>query len=244
MEVIGQIVKSRKILKEVLKDEYDTDDLPIYSIEEMDRLFELETTKENPFKNFGKGNSGKGNACNFTLKHNKIKNHNLHIIYYNIQKDNKTKTMRNIIDRIEKLYDDEIVKNTDNIILILNEQIKDTIIDICNELNIILNKKYDTHLENDIGYTKKHFRNIFMFDIKTLQYNILKHNTVPEHIIYKNQSDIDEICNLCNCTIVQLPIISKYDPVAKLKMGISGDVFKIIRKSKTCGEYSYYRVCR
>jgi hypothetical protein len=28
MEVIGQIVKSRKILKEVLKDEYDTDDLP------------------------------------------------------------------------------------------------------------------------------------------------------------------------------------------------------------------------
>ena len=33
----------------------------------MDKLFELETTKDNPFKT--SSNSGKGNACNFTLNH-------------------------------------------------------------------------------------------------------------------------------------------------------------------------------
>ena len=37
MEIISQIVKSRKIIKEVLKNEYDTDNLPIYSIEEVDK---------------------------------------------------------------------------------------------------------------------------------------------------------------------------------------------------------------
>ena len=83
-----------------------------------------------------------------------------------------------------------------------------------------------------------------MFDIKSLQYNILEHDIVPKHIIYRNKSDIDEICRHHNCSIDQLPIISKNDSVSKLKMGISGDIFKIIRKSKTCGEYSYYRVCR
>ena len=95
MEIVEQIVKSRKNLKEILSDEYDTDSLPIYELEEMDKLFELETTKDNPFKT--SSNSGKGNACNFTLNHKNIKDHKLHIVYYNLQKNGKTKLMKNTI---------------------------------------------------------------------------------------------------------------------------------------------------
>ena len=244
MEVIGQIVKSRKILKEVLKDEYDTDDLPIYSIEEVDKLFDLESTKENPYKNLGK--SSNGNACNLILNHKILKNHKLHIIYYNFQKDGKTKTMKSIITNIMKLYEENIFNYTDNMIIVLNEPIRETIQVLCNDLNLLLKNKLknDNIIENDKDLEIRHYGNIFMFDIKTLQYNILEHNMVPEHIVYRNSTDIEKILDDCNCTIDQLPIILKNDPVAKLKMLVPGDICKIMRMSKTCGEYPYYRVCK
>ena len=242
MEIIGQIVKSRKILKEVLKDEYDTDNLPIYSIEEMDKLFDLESTKDNPYLSLGK--SSNGNACNFILYHKILKNHKLHIIYYNFQKDGKTKTMKSIVTNIMKLYEENIFDYTDNMIIILNEPIRDTIQVLCNDLNLLLKNNNDNIVDNDIGLESRQFGNVFMFDIKTLQYNILEHDIVPEHIVYRNLTDIKKILDDCNCTIDQLPIILRNDPVAKLKMLVPGDICKIMRKSKTCGEYPYYRVCK
>ena len=241
MEVITQIVQSRKILKEVLKNDYNTDILPIYTIDEMDKLFDLESTKDNPYKSLGKGN---GNACNFTLNHKIIEGYHLHVLYYNFQKDGKTKTMKSIITNIMKLYEEKVFNYTDNIIIILNETIKDTINVLCNELNILLKNSNDEIIENDIGLEIRHFGNVYMFDIKALQYNILEHDVVPEHIIYRDKEDIDKILDICNCSIDQLPIISKTDPVAKLKMCVPGDICKIMRTSKTCGEYPYYRVCK
>ena len=83
-----------------------------------------------------------------------------------------------------------------------------------------------------------------MFYIAQLQFNILDHELVPKHEIIRNKKDIDNILENCNCSIDQLPIISKNDPVAKLKMCVNGDICKITRKSKSAGEYPYYRVCR
>lgn len=243
MEIVQQIVKSRKNLKEILKDEYDTESLPIYGLEEMDKLFELETTKDNPFKT--SSNSGKGNACNFTLNHKNIPNHKLHIVYYNLQKDGKTKLMKNTIWKyINNLYESSTFQKTDNVFLIINEPFKETIKNINNDLNLELKEKYIDKIDNDLGYTEKHFGNISIFNIKTLQYNILNHNSVPKHTILRDDKDIEKILEFCNCKLEQLPVILKDDPVAKLKLGTNGDIFKIRRKSKTCGEYEYYRVCR
>ena len=159
MEIVEQIVKSRKNLKEILKDEYDTDSLPIYELEEMDKLFELETTKDNPFKT--SSNSGKGNACNFTLNHKNIKDHKLHIVYYNLQKDGKTKMMKNTIWKyIDKLYESETFQKTDNVFLIINEPFKETVKNMNHELNLELKEKYRDKIDNDLGYTEKHFGNI------------------------------------------------------------------------------------
>ena len=54
--------------------------------------------------------------------------------------------------------------------------------------------------------------------------------------------DIEKILDICNCKLEQLPVILKDDPVAKLKLGSNGDIFKIIRIGKTCGENVYYGV--
>lgn len=242
MEIVEQIVESRKNLKDILSEEYDTSNLPIYDIEEMDKLYELESTKDNPFKFNG---NGKGSACNFTLNHNKIKNHKLHVIYYNFQKQGNTKMMKTtIINRIDELYKNDIFHPTDNIILIINEPIKDTIKIINEELNLHLKEINNNKIKNDLGYDEKHFGNVSIFDIKTLQYNILNHQIVPKHTIIRDDKDIQKILEMSNCNLDQLPVISKNDPVAKLKLGTNGDIFKIIRKSKTCGEDTYYRVCR
>lgn len=242
MEIVEQIVKSRKNLKDILSEEYDTTTLPIYDIEEMDKLYELESTKNNPFKFNG---NGKGSACNFTLNHNKIKNHKLHVIYYNFQKQGNTKMMKTtIINRIDELYKNDIFQTTDNIILIINESIKDTIKIINEELNLHLKEINNDKIKNDLGYIQRHFGNVFIFNIKTLQYNILNHQIVPKHTIIRDDKDIQKILEISNCNLDQLPVISKNDPVSKLKLGTNGDIFKIIRKSKTCGEDIYYRVCR
>ena len=243
MDIIKQIAKSRQILKEVLSEEYDTDTLPIYSIDEIDKLFSIESSK-NPFSILSHGGQGQGNACNFTLKHRILDNHQLHVLYYNFQRDGKTKVTKTVIDKIIKLYDDNIIQPTDNIILILNESIKDTIRNLNNTLNLLLKEKDFDIKKNDIQLKKKHFRNVFMFNIKTLQFNILKHKFVPKHEVIRNNDTIQQILKNCNCTINQLPIISKEDPVSKIKMCTQGDLCKITRNSKTSGDYIYYRVCR
>ena len=64
MDIIEKITNSRIIIKDIFNDEYDTDNLPIYSEDEINKLFLMETTKENPFNILGQGN-----ACNFYLNH-------------------------------------------------------------------------------------------------------------------------------------------------------------------------------
>ena len=238
MDIINKIKISRKILKEILNNDYDTDKLPIYNNTEINNLFSLKSTKDNPYNNMGDGY-----ACNFTLNHKILKDHHIHILYYNFQKNNIIKVTKTIIDKILNLYDNTF-KSTDNVIIIINESIKDNIKTLNNSLNLLLKEKNYNIIKNNIGLEKKHFRNVFIFDINTLQYNILNHKLVPEHKLIRNKEEIKTILEKCNCNIDQLPIISKNDAIAKLKLCIDGDICKITRTSKTSGEYYYYRICR
>ena len=42
MDLIQKIVKSRITLKQILSEDYNTDDLPIYTVDEMDKLYKLQ----------------------------------------------------------------------------------------------------------------------------------------------------------------------------------------------------------
>ena len=104
-----------------------------------------------------------------------------------------------------------------------------------------MNKQMD---EKNIKLEYKHFKNLFMFDINTLQINILEHNLVPHHEIIRDVDEIQVILEKCNCELHEMPIISRNDSISKLLMCIPGDVCKINRISKTSGNYEYYRVCK
>jgi len=84
---------------------------------------------------------------------------------------------------------------------------------------------------------------IVMQSIKRLQFNILDHVLVPEHIVMNDQ-EVQEVMrkyNINNKT--EFPDISRFDPVAQVIGLRPGQVCRIIRPSKTAITTNYYRVC-
>ena len=242
MELINSISNSRKVLKEVLSKEYKTENIPDYTNKEIEELYKLESTKDNPYNILGNGI-----ACNITVEHRDLKDHHLHIVYYNFPVFGKSssKVTKTIADKINILYANGTFKKTDNVIIIINENISDTIKNIINSLNInYQNMELDISKYDKSIYQKKHFRNVFIFNIKYIQTNILNHDLVPHHEVIRDINEINNILETCNCNLSQLPIIDKNDPVSKLHLGVIGDVFKIYRINKSCGNNVYYRVCR
>lgn len=73
------------------------------------------------------------------------------------------------------------------------------------------------------------------------EYDILKHELVPEHVIL-GESEKKELMEKLKMTSVNLPKILTNDPVVKSIGAKEGDVLKIIRKSATAGISIYYRV--
>ena len=98
--------------------------------------------------------------------------------------------------------------------------------------------------ENNLFLEKKHFRMIHLFNINNLTNNLLNHRLVPLHIPIRNEKDKKEILEKCNCTINQLPVILKNDPIAKLIRLAVNDICEIKRTSMKSGDYLFYRVCK
>jgi DNA-directed RNA polymerase subunit H (RpoH/RPB5) len=73
------------------------------------------------------------------------------------------------------------------------------------------------------------------------EYDILKHELVPEHVILE-EKEKKELLEKLKITIINLPKILTNDPVVKTIGAKEGDVLKIIRPSATAGTSIYYRV--
>ncbi len=73
------------------------------------------------------------------------------------------------------------------------------------------------------------------------EFNILKHELVPQHIII-NEEEKKEVLEKFKIKPKNLPKILTTDPVVKALDAKEGDILKIIRKSKTAGTSTYYRV--
>ena len=120
----------------------------------------------------------------------------------------------------------------------------ESIIQINNTINILLQEEEINmdHLDTKLG--QDHFRNIYIFDINSLLFNILNHKYIPKHEVITDKDIINKIFEDNNCDENKLPIILKNDPVAKLNLCVPGDIIKITRTSKTTGKYIYYRICK
>ena len=73
------------------------------------------------------------------------------------------------------------------------------------------------------------------------EYNILKHDLVPEHVVLKEE-ERREILTKLRIKPEQFPKILTNDPVVKALHAKEGDIIKIVRKSQTAGKSIYYRV--
>jgi DNA-directed RNA polymerase subunit H (RpoH/RPB5) len=139
-----------------------------------------------------------------------------------------SKTIRpnNIDEMIDDLFNvEEILTKDDTLFIVVKDDINET---LTNKL---------IHLWETDGIF------IVMINIQRLQFNILKHEMVPEHIVLNN-SEIEDVMKKYNIIDKQhFPDISRFDPVAQVIGLRPGNVCRIIRPSKTSVTADYYRIC-
>jgi len=138
----------------------------------------------------------------------------------------KTLSLNNISEYIEDLYTiDTVLTKKDDLIIIIKDEPNESLIKL-------LQNKWEQE-----GIF------IIVFNIKRLQYNILKHQLNPPHFVLSNEesAEFKKKYNITNDN--QIPNISRFSPTAQV-IGIRpGEVCKIIRPSKTSINSNFYRIC-
>lgn len=128
---------------------------------------------------------------------------------------------------LKKILEDNQEENvTDLLILVVREKISQNNMKLINSFMGIV------------------FKNIQVFDIKELQFNISHHILVPKHELVSDDQEIKDIISKYSLkSKFQLPHILKTDPMSKYLGLRGGDIVKIVRTSPTAGEYITYRCC-
>ena len=98
--------------------------------------------------------------------------------------------------------------------------------------------------DNNYKLRDNHFRRCWLLNINTLNVNLKQHRLVSEHIPIRDEMEIQKILETCNCSKLQLPVISKNDIMCKYTLAVPGDIMKIMRTSKMTGNYPFYRFVR
>jgi DNA-directed RNA polymerase subunit H (RpoH/RPB5) len=248
MNIIEKVNRTRYTLKELLENEWDVSKLSDLSIAEVEKMYNVPSSK-----NTGIASFGVASGCNFTIHHKKIPSHSLHVIYYNFPEIGResSKVTKTAVDKIHNLYKSDVINKDDSILIIINDNVSETLETSFNDLNILLQTESDLEdiivdemEKNKIMLEKRHFRNVFIFNVDILTNNLLEHRLVPKQTAIREKQDIKKILEECNCSINQLPIILKNDTISKLIRLTPGDICRIERKSSTCGEYPFYRLCK
>jgi len=144
-------------------------------------------------------------------------------IRYNLGKAIRPNNIHEMIDDLFMLS--ETLTKDDTLFIIIKDEPNETIV---NELK---------HIWETDGIF------IVIESIKRLQFNILKHALVPNHIIITDEEVQDVMFKYNINSKNNFPDISRFDPVARVIGLRPGQVCKIIRPSKTAIETNYYRVC-
>lgn len=132
----------------------------------------------------------------------------------------------NIYEYVEDLFTlEEILTKKDDLIVIMkdepNDTIRKTLTDIWEKEGILIN----------------------VINIKRLQYNILNHQLVPQHIVLTNAEaiEIKKKYNILDDN--QIPDISRFSPVSQVIGLRPGEMCRIYRPSKTAIKAEFYRIC-
>jgi len=138
----------------------------------------------------------------------------------------KTLSHSNITQYIDDLFNiDNILKNKDDLVIIMKDEPNESLVKVLKNI-----------------WEKEH-KYINVFNIKRLQYNILKHELVPPHVVL-TQEEAKEVKTKFNITDdSQIPDISRFGPVAQAICIRPGELCKITRSSRSAITSEFYRIC-
>jgi DNA-directed RNA polymerase subunit H (RpoH/RPB5) len=140
---------------------------------------------------------------------------------------NKTIRLSYIQEYVDDLYTlEKILKKGDTLIIIIKDEPNDTLINIM----------------RDFWQSEGIF--IILYNIQRLQFNILNHDKVPKHIKLSQDEKADFLSTYkIQNEVVQIPEISRFDPVAQAIILKPGEICSILRPSKTAITSMFYRIC-
>ena len=157
------------------------------------------------------------------LLDNEKTNKKIYVKYY-VNKQIKT---QNIYDIIEDLFHlENILSKSDDLMIIIKDEPNDTLLQIIKDIWM-----------NESIY-------ISLVNIKRLQFNILKHELVPKHIVLSKEEEEEFKRKYNILSNNQIPDISFFSPVSIVMGFRPEDVIKIERKSRTSIKSNFYRVCK
>ncbi len=162
----------------------------------------------------------KNNVLDMMVKNSSKK---VYIKYFNLDKSIRANNIHEIIDSLFNV--EQVLSQDDELIIIIKDEPNDT-----------LQKIQRSIYEHD-----KIFVNLI--NIERLQFNILNHSLVPNHIILTDTeaNNIREKYGIIHDS--SFPSISRFDPVSQV-LGIRpGQIFEIQRNSKTAIKSKFYRIC-
>ena len=138
----------------------------------------------------------------------------------------KTLPRQNINDYIDDLYNlEQVLSKGDTLIIVIKQEPNEPLLNILRQI-----------WEQDGIF-------IIVYNLERLQFNILEHSYVPKHIIM-TESEIVEMKKKYNIKDdIEIPEISRFDPVATAIGMRPGDICRIVRPSKTAITTNYYRLC-
>ena len=247
MDTIDLIVRSRKVLKEILSKEWNVEDINELSPEEIrERYISKNKSSKITF--------GSASNCNITLNHRKIPEHQLHIIYYNFSEIGQPpiKVTKICCEKIISLYEDTINNNDSLLVIMQMNNISDSLLksfeliskDISNTIQLEDNiKEQNDKLKINEKLNPYNFKNIHILSILDLSFNKLNHTLVPKCRIIRNQKEKDEIIKKTNSTKNQLPVQLWSDKTSQLLLSSPDDIIEYTRKTHTAGDNIYYRLC-
>ena len=250
MSLASKINRSRYVLKEYLKEEWDTSVVTDYSDKDIINIYLQKVPKIQGFEKFGEAI-----GCNFTLQHRKVSSHSLHVIYYNFGElhDPPKKVTKKSAASLSELYQ-ETISPDDSLLIIFQSPLTPNIQKAFDELYIQNQEYLNIHKLSDVvteenqslgddSYSQEYFRSVHAFCLDHLQFDVRAHERVPQHKLIRNRKDIQKILDKSNATLDQLPVIHRNDIQAKIMRMAPGDICEIVRKSSVGNSVSY-RVCR
>lgn len=151
------------------------------------------------------------------------------------------KQLKTVLLGLKTQIDDKIINdNTDTVIIISNDSITETVKEYAN-------KYYDETLTNDDIKTTSPYKGIYiqLFEIKSLLFNIMKHELVPKHTILTDEEYDLEVKKPYKVSRgSNIPLILRSDPAAMFVGLRPKEVCRITRPSETSGIYNNYRYCK